>query len=97
MLFRKRKQEEKRGGNEPPTLGYEHFKRYVYILLSRLVMAYQTMPLTWWQALMTLIAGFFLGIGIGAIVNQFLPQEPRVIMIRVNETHIIRVVPGDGS
>lgn len=93
MWFLRRKKQESKPEEEAkaPEIGYEHFKKYIYILLSRLVVAYQTMPLSWWQALMSIIAGVFFGAGIGAIISQLLPKEPSIILVQVNETHAIRI------
>lgn len=90
MFFRKRKKEEKEKG--VVELGYGHFKRYLFVLMERLVQAYQTMPLSWWHALISFFGEVFFGVFLGYILTSLLlPPGERVIVIPLNETHIIRV------
>lgn len=91
-LFKKGGKRNSEDAKQGLGLGYGHFKRYLFILMARLMEAYQTMPLPWWHALMVGIFGVFFGVFVGYIlVSVLMPPIERIIVIPINETHIMRV------
>jgi len=56
-----------------------------------LVSAYYTSMLKWYEILIVVISGGFLGVGIGIAIYVMFVRPPTTIIIPLNETHIIKV------
>ncbi|MEM4959816.1 MAG: hypothetical protein QXX12_08120 [Nanopusillaceae archaeon] len=64
------------------------YKEIVYLL----VRAFYVSTLKWYEMLVVVVCGVFLGIGVGLMIAAYAyPTTPRTIVIPLNETHIIRV------
>ncbi|MEM4596854.1 MAG: hypothetical protein QXG54_06140 [Desulfurococcaceae archaeon] len=64
------------------------YKEIVYLL----VRAFYVSTLKWYELLVVVICGVFLGIGVGLLIAVYVyPPTPKTIVIPLNETHIIRV------
>ena len=72
---------------------YEYFVDRLSYLFNTLVSAYYSSMLVWYEKLMISIFGCLLGIGIGIAIYVMFVRPAPVIIIPLNETHIIRVRP----
>ena len=70
----------------------EYFKDKLYTALYTLVSGARTPQLKWWEVIIIVIVCVLAGFGFGAIAYAFLPKQPKILLIPINETHIIRVV-----
>ncbi len=84
----KRKQKKKQDKN---TIDY--FTSKLAYLFNVLVSAYYTPMLKWWETIIVVIVGVLSGIGLGIAIYQIYIAQPKVVIIPLNETHIIRVRP----
>jgi NhaP-type Na+/H+ or K+/H+ antiporter len=72
---------------------YEYFVDRLSYLFNTLVSAYYTSMLKWYESLIIAICGGLCGIGIGIAIYVMFVRPAPVIIIPLNETHIIRVRP----
>jgi len=83
-IFKRKKQKIEKGS-------YEYFVDRLSYLFNTLVSAYYTSMLKRYEALIVIICGGLLGIGLGiAIYVMFVKPSPTII-IPLNQTHIIKV------
>ena len=82
-IFKRKKQVEKGS--------YEYFVDRLSYLFNVLVSAYYTSMLKWYEILIVVICGGFLGVGIGIAIYVMFVKPPTTIIIPLNETHIIKV------
>ena len=71
----------------------EYFTDKLSYLFNVLVMSYYTSMLKWYEIIIVVVCGAFLGIGVGIVIYQAYVRPPATIIIPLNETHIIRVRP----
>jgi hypothetical protein len=83
-IFKRKKQKIEKGS-------YEYFVDRLSYLFNTLVSAYYTSMLKWYEALIIGIFGFLFGIGIGIAIYVMFVRPAPVIIIPLNETHIIKV------
>lgn len=70
----------------------EYFKDKLYQALFTLVSGAHTTQLRWWEVIIIVVCGAFLGIGLGVVTYLVLiPKSPKILLIPLNETSIIRV------
>ena len=85
-IFKRKKQHAEKGS-------YEYFVDRLSYLFNTLVSAYYTSILKWYESLIIAIFGCLCGIGIGIAIYVMFVRPAPVIIIPLNETHIIRVRP----
>ena len=82
-IFKRKKQVEKGS--------YEYFVDKLSYLFNVLVSAYYTSMLKWYEILIVVVCGGFLGVGLGIAIYVMFVRPAPVIIIPLNETHIIKV------
>jgi len=82
-IFKRKKQVEKGS--------YEYFVDKLSYLFNVLVSAYYTSMLKWYEILIVVVCGGFLGVGLGIAIYVMFVKPPPTIIIPLNETHIIKV------
>jgi len=82
-IFKRKKQVEKGS--------YEYFVDKLSYLFNVLVSAYYTSMLKWYEILIVVISGGLLGVGLGIAIYVMFVRPAPVIIIPLNETHIIKV------
>ena len=70
---------------------YEYFVDRLSYLFNTLVSAYYTSMLKWYEILIVTICGGLLGVGVGIAIYVMFVRPAPVIIIPLNETHIIKV------
>jgi NhaP-type Na+/H+ or K+/H+ antiporter len=70
---------------------YEYFVDRLSYLFNVLVSAYYSSMLKWYEILIVVISGGLLGVGVGIAIYVMFVRPAPVIIIPLNETHIIKV------